>query len=379
MATLRENLEMEIVRRQSINDAIALAEEDTAATIAQFEELEAQYITHTDTARVQLEPAYNENKHYTAKWPIVYDAARVELYPYFSSTDDGCNPYFPISLVQSGVEKGLTPVESVTTRTTGGPNVRDRDHAPKEEVPRTAANVALVAYPDTVNETPYGAPYTPPAVYPKNATADTCYYGVGGEPDAGTCSGNGGSWVLLGDPIPDPPAWVNTAPELLAADLNIWKADILIIIADLDANHTQTYNNPIVGGLRTAQQYWQDIIDEIDICLGLLPSSSFIGNPSLDWGRTPAPTGALLTSINNLKAYAVTHLPAFVSTRSGQLQDTATIQEEVFFGIVKLRVHQVNGSFSKLRALRDSQDNNADIVADNTQSIQDILKLISQL
>ncbi len=379
MATLRENYEMEIVRRQQMNDAIAQSEEDTAAAIAQFEELEAQYKVEMDKSRVKLEAAYTENKHYIADWALVYDEARTELYPYFKETDDLCNPYYPISLIQAGTEKGIAPVESLPSRTSGGPNARAQVHSPQESVPRGDANTQLNAYPDTSNETPYGAPYTPPATYPANAPADTCYYGQGGEPDLSTCSANGGSWVLSGDPIPDPPAWANTAPEILEAALTTWKTDIQAILANIDATHTQTYNNPIVGPNRTATQWWQDVIDEIDLCIGLLPTSSFVGDPLQDWGRTPVPTGALLDSINNLKAYATTHIPTFVSARSGDLQSTLDTHEEAFFSIIKLRLHQVNGSYSKLTSAKNQVQDNSEIIADNEDAIESIKKLMTLL
>jgi hypothetical protein len=380
MATLRENLEMEIQRRQQLNDSLRLAEQDTQAAIAQFEELEALYKAEIDKARQKLEAAYLEKKHYDAKWPIVYDEARVDAYPYFGGTTDNlCNPYFPISLVQAGTEKGIAPVESAPDRTTGGPNVRDRDHSPIESDPRTVAGAALTVYPDTSNETPYGAPYLSPVTYPANATADTCYYGVGGEPDEPTCSLNGGTWVLLGQPIPDPPPWIDTAPELLEVDLLPWKTDVQTILADVDTSNAQTYSNPVLGSNRTAQQWWQDVLDEINTCLGLLPTSVFVGDPLLNWGITPAPAGALLTSLNNLIAYANTHITAFITQRTGDLQSMLDTQEDVFFGIVKLRLHQVNGSLSKLNSLQDSKTNNDEIIADNEQAIIDIQKLISAL
>jgi len=379
MATLRENYEMEIIRRQTMNDVIQKATVDKAAAIAQFEELEAQYKTEIDKSRVKLESAYKENKHYVADWALVYDVARIEVYPYFNENDDLCNPYFPISLIKSGVEKGLSPAESLVSRTTGGPNARAQVHSPKEDVPRAAANTQLLAYPNTSNETPYGAPYAPPTSYPTSATVDTCYYGQGGELNALTCNANGGIWVEAGDPIPDPPAWSNTAPEILATALNSWKADIQLIVADIDTTHTQVYNNPIVGSDRTASQWWQDVIDEIDVCISLLPTSSFIGNPTLDWGRTQAPTGALLDSINNLKAYATTHIATFINSRSNHLQLTLDTHEEAFFGIIRLRLHQVNGSYSKLITAKRQIEDNAEITADNLSAIESIKKLITLL
>jgi len=346
MATIRENYETEIARRQNTNTALEKAAEDTEAAIAQFEELEAAYKTQLSDSRVKLEAAYLEDRHYTGKWPIVYDETIISKYPFFGETDDLCNAYFPISLIKAGTEKGIAPAESLPTRTTGGSNVRDRDHTPKEDVPRGAASTALAAYPDTSEE----------------PTAESCsdpFY-----TDQTSCELNGETWGYFpGD----------SAPTKLSTALNAWKSDIQAIITDIDSTHTQVYNNPIIGSDRTVAQYWQDIIDEIDACIGLLP-----GDPTPP-SQTPAASGGLLTAITNLIAYADTHVPALVTARSGHLQTTTTEQETAFFGVIKLRLHQVNGSFSKLKAISDQVINNAEIIADNEQAIADILKLISLL
>jgi len=87
----------------------------------------------------------------------------------------------------------------------------------------------------------------------------------------------------------------------------------------------------------------------------------------------------LLTSINNLITYADTAIATFVTARSSDLGGPADTEEQTFFGVVKLRLHQVNGSLSKLNGIKAQDGQNDSIIADNEAAIKDLNDLIESL
>jgi len=351
MADLKQVFSMEVERRKGVNASIVAAAASIAAAIAQFTELNDAYTDSLTTSRNKLLALYKERRHYNGLDPAVYsiDASGVDTYPYFGETDAICNPYFPKSKVIDGTFDGLEPLEAPVGRS--GAWARNQTYSPTEDAARGTALTQLNAYPDTSNE----------------PTEEAC---TGETPEGSgtteaTCIANGGTW---GYPSSGP-----SAPAILTAALNPWKTDIQSILADVDSSQDQTYNNPVLGSSRTATQWWQDVIDEIDTCLGLLP-----GDPTPP-DQTPAPTGALLTSINNLITYADTAIATFVTARSSDLGGPADTEEQTFFGVVKLRLHQVNGSLSKLNGIKAQDGQNDSIIADNEAAIKDLNNLIESL
>lgn len=366
MASAIENFKMEIERRLRVNEGLALAEEDTAKLIAQLEELDNIYKNELQKSRLILESSYKERKHFSGKWPIVYDNSRIENYPYFrGATDDLCNPYFPVSLIIAGIERGLIPVKSQPDRSSGGPNVRDRSHSPTEDAPRNIALTQLNVYPDYTgeplptwwpNEPP---PYVPPDPLPPGYVPPVI------EPD---------------------PVWDQAlvAPQKLIDGLNIWKTDVSSIISD-------NYNND--AGVTLA--YWNGLLTEINNCISMLtallprnftrldnPGSAYDPVTNRGGGCTPhidrVDQALLKTSITTLKNYAVTGVQAFVTSRSAALLTIANTQEDIFYGIIKLRLHQVSGVFSKLTIAKTQKTDNSSIIKDNLDSIRSLNVLISQ-
>lgn len=329
-------LKTEIEKRRANNDALGQAEEATKQAIAEYTELDNGFKGELNTSKAKLEGTYKELRHYSGNWAIVYSEAQIDKYPYYNGeTDDLCNPYFRITAVQAG-DPGIDPIEAPITRTDPAEYSRERVHD-TEDVFRTPALTALNAYPDTSDE-----------------ILDTTFECVGGVGATETeCTTSGGTWTEV-DPV-WPPA--DTAVGKLKAALNPWKTNVDIIVADVYDDTPTT-------------DFWQDISDEIDNCLSLLPPEATYPN------QTPAPTGPLLTSINLLKGYAGSSTTTAVDDRKSVLETSATEEETKFFGIIKLRLHLVNGSYSKLKAASSQQANNDSLIKDNKEAILSLTNII---
>jgi hypothetical protein len=349
----------EIARREEAVQSLIDGEQALIDTIEQFNKLDEFYREQEQESREYLECVYKENRHFTGEEPIVYSFAQTEIRPFFGgSTDAECNPYFPITKVQDGTFDGIEPLEAPPTKT--GAFQRQQSYSPTENVARVPALVELQNFPDISGE-----PLPPgwPGPAETNTGPDACYYAVGAtEPE---CTSNGGDWVLNGDPIPDP-TWngPDTAPALLRVALNAWRADLVLIRDDVCDDAAEV-------------AYWQGIIDDIDIVLAAVASDAVFvratGNSDpAAWGQTQAFTGATEAARARLETAADTGIPAHVATRQAFLDGEASGEETSFFDIIKLRLHQVNGSYAKLQAAKESQGQSAALIADHEAALESL-------
>jgi hypothetical protein len=332
-------LSTEIKRRTMTNIDLISAQADIVATIEQFNKLDEVHRSNEKATRSRLEGIYKENKHNTGKIPTVYSFTQTEKYPFYGGNlDTQCNPYFPITKVQDKTFDGLSPLYAPPTKT--GAFARDANYTPVEAPIRNTALVALQAFPDTSGETGVGscAGETPPG----SGTTEAL------------CLANGGIWT--------PPSYAPgaTATEKLRVALDPWRAKIVVIMADL-------YNNP--GSTETS--YWQNILNKIDDILPYIqvdvtyPSitADFIPNSTPDLARD-----YLIANISSINTH-ITDRTAFLTKEAG-------IEEELFFGVIKLRLHQANGSYAKLQAAKNQKTTNKSIVDDNLAAIRSLNLLI---
>lgn len=355
-----EMIDMEITRRQEATAALNLAIPDLLKAIEQFNKLDEMYRSDEKAARIALEGIYKESRHFTGKQPLVYSSTQTEFYPFFQGpTDVQCNPYFPITKVQDKTFDGLAPLYAPVTRT--GDYARDITFAPIESVSRTPAATALVAFPNISGEPlPSGWP-GPADTIPGYCTGDV----PPGATDEATCLLNGGVWTPPGA-VADP-VWVgaNTAPALLRTALTAWKTDIQIIQADLYLNNA------------AENTYWQGIVDNINVVLAAVSTDAVFvratGNPNpAAWGQTQSFTGATETARQALITAAQTGVPSHIATRNTFLSTESNTEEQVFFGVIKLRLHQANGSFAKLKAAKSQIITNKSLIDDNLAAISSL-------
>lgn len=355
-----EMINIEIIRRQEATAALNLAIPDLLKAIEQFNKLDEMYRSDEKAARIALEGIYKESRHFTGKQPIVYSSTQTEFYPFFQGpVDTQCNPYFPITKVQDKTFDGIAPLMAPLTKT--GAYARDVVFAPIESVSRVPAGAALTAFPVLTGEPLPGGWPGPAATIPGFCTGGT----PPGATIGATCLLNGGAWTLpstVADPV-----WIgaNTAPALLRIALNAWKTDILIIQADLYLSNI------------TENAYWQGIVNNINIVLAAVSTDAvFIratGNPNpAAWGQTQSFTGATETARQVLITAANTGVPLHVSTRNAFLTNESNVEEQVFFGVIKLRLHQANGSFAKLRAAKSQIVTNKSLIDDNIAAISSL-------
>jgi len=324
----------EITRRKQSNLDLIKGNDDLNIAIEQFNKLDELYRTDEKAARESLECLYLESRHYTGSWPIVYTSVLTEFYPFYNGeTDAECNPYFPASKVKDGTFNGLDPFPALTTKT--GDHARARSFTPTEAGLRATGISVLSAFPDTSDET--GAGFCTGEDNPVQTSQIAC------EADNGVWTG----------PSYDPG---DTATEKLRAALDPWRADVVSIIADLCPNS---------GGVEEA--FWQDILDNIDTVLAAIQIDVTYPTQTTDFTpSSPEDIARDYLLANN--ATFTTHINA----RSAALTDEAGKEEDLFFGIVKLRLHQANGSFAKLIAAKRQQDNTASIIADNNSAIKSL-------
>lgn len=355
-----EMIDMEIARREKATADLELAIPDLNGAIEQFNKLDEMYRSNEKTAREALEGIYKENRHFSGKQPHVYSMTETERYPFYQGPLDASgNPYFPITKVQDNSFDGLSPFPAPPTKT--GAWARDVVFAPIESVARIPAGAALTAFPDLSGEPLPGGFPGPPIVIPGYCTGDT----PPGATDEATCLLNGGVWTPPGS-TPDP-VWIgaNTAPALLRTALNTWKTDILIILADIY----------LLDAAELA--FWNAILANINIVLAAVATDAVFvratGNPDpAAWGQTQPFTGATETARLALVASATTGIPTHVTTRTAFLNTEAGQEEEVFFGVIKLRLHQANGSYAKLKAAKNQIVTNKSLIADNLAAISSL-------
>lgn len=320
----------EIARREANNQDLLATQQELEIAIEQFNKLDELYRTDEKASREDLECFYLENRHFTAKWPIVYSFSDTEFYPYTQGeTDDLCNPYFPITRVKDGTFDGIEPLFAEPTRT--GDFGRDRDYTTPEPPLRDAAIIALQAYPDNSDET---------------ASSGSC-----SDPqyaDQATCELNGETWTPGYGPG-------DTATEKLRAALDPWRAEIVAVQTDLCNDDG------------TEAAFWQDILDNVDDVLAAIQTD--VTYPAQTQDFTPGSPEDLA------RDYLIANDSTFethVNNRSTFLSGEATLEEDVFFGIIKLRLHQANGSFSKLKAAKDDEGLRESLIADNNSAIESL-------
>lgn len=327
-------LDTEIERRKLANADLIAAQASIEGAVAQFTEIDNLHKQNEQNCRQKLELIYKENRHYTGKQIKVYAAAETEQYPFYGGNlDSECNPYFPITKVKDKTFDGLAPLEALPTRT--GAWARESTYSPIESSLRNPAIAAIQAFPDRSGEVGNGTCSDP------SATTQTA------------CTTAGGVWT---PPFYAPGA---TATEKLSAALTAWKSDIQAIISDI-------YNN--TGN--TEQAFWQNIVDKID---AILPSIQVhVEYPQQTQDFVPGSAADLA------RDYLIDHaseITSRVSDRIAFLNTEATNQEKLFFGVIKLRLHQANGSFAKLQAAKSQKNTNKSIVDDNLAAIESLTLL----
>lgn len=347
----------EITRREQANLGLIEGQQELINAIEQFNQLDELYRTDEKVSRERLECLYGENRHFTGKQPIVYSFSQTEFYPFVKgATDAECNPYFPITKIQDGTFDGLAPLFAPPTRT--GAFQRDQDYAPTEDVPRSAALTELNNFPDISGEP---LPVGWPGPQQNGCTGETP---PGSGVDEPTCLANGGVWGPIPDPVWNGP---DTAPALLRTALNNWKSDIQLIISDLCEDDG------------TEEAFWNSIIADIDVILPAVATDAVFvratGNSDpAAWGQTQdfTPSSPEDIARSNLITAATTTIPNNVSSRTAFLTSEADTEEQVFFGIIKLRLHQANGSYAKLQAAKGQVGNNQALIDDNNDAISSL-------
>ena len=331
----------EVARRRKAIDDITGGLSDINAALEQFNDLDETYKVQQENFKTRLENIYKETRHYNGKWPIVYTNTQVEKYPFFSGdVDNDCNPYYRITKVIAGEDEGISPLFSETTRT-GGANInRDRNYQNENSL-RTAALNALQAYPDTSLEG-------------ENATSGYCTDEIpsGSGTTEALCIANDGTWNKVYGPG-------TTAPEKINSALTAWKASLVELKTDLCTSELADESNVVFDLL-------QDVIDSIDYIITNLP-----GIPTYP-AITPAPGPMLSAAISTTINYIQNDIPNNLDPRKTQLNSKSTLIEKKHFAIIGLRLHQINGSFTKVKQLKDQKKTNLGLIENHKKSIADI-------
>lgn len=327
-------LNEEIIRRNNMSDQLKLAEADLLKAKEQFSRLDEMFRQDEKVSRQRLECIYKESRHFTGKWPKVYTSSNVEQYPFFNGiSDNDCNPYFPASKIKDKTFDGIGPLYIGPT---GGSGTwaRDRNHPGSTEPSlRTSSLSALSAFPNISSEVP---------------TCSNPSYS-----SQSTCTAGGGSWGY---------ATGVTATELIRTPLTSWRDKIQgQIIPDLCSDTSNTQLN-----------FWQDIVNKINTILLAIPTDVNYPSHTVDFAPgSPADLARdyLLTADVNTT----------ITNRINYLSTEADKQEKIFFGIVKLRLHQASGSFAKKKTTDYQIQTNRSIIKDNADAIAslNILKVKS--
>jgi hypothetical protein len=318
-----EIIETEIARRAKASNDLADAQKDLNSVLEQFSKLDEMHKGDEKTSRERLECLYEESRHFTGKWPKVYTAANIEYHPFFNgATDNDCNPYYPLSKIKDKTFDGIGPLFIGTTGGTGT-WARDRNYTGTlEPATRTPAISALTAFPNISGEV---------------ASCSLSGYGT-----PSSCSSAGGTWRY---PVG------STATELIRTPLTAWRNKIQNeLITDLcdDASNTQL-------------NFWQNIINKINTILAAIPTNVSYPNHTIDF--VPGSPADLA------RDYLIANANNDVTNRINYLASETTKEEKVFYGIIKLRLNQGNGSFAKVKATKFQIQANKSLIKDNTESI----------
>lgn len=315
----------EIQRRTEFSEQIKKGEADLLATQEQFSKLDEMYRNDEKTSRTKLESIYKESRHFNGKWPKVYSFSNTEYYPFFNGmVDDDCNPYFPISKIKNKTFDGLSPLY-VSPTGGAGAWARDRNYTgPLEPALRATALAAIAAFPDISTEVPV---CSNPAYTTQSA-----------------CTAGGGTWNY--------PAG-SRATEKLRTAVTPWRDKILNdIIPDL-------YSGGSLG-----VSFWQDLVNKLNAILAAATIDVNYPNHTPDFASgSPADTA---------RDYIVSNSSSIdqnITNRINYLVSESSKEEQLFFGIIKLRLNQANGSFSKLNAIKNQISTNKSILKDNIDAI----------
>lgn len=341
-------------RRKSIED-LQNGLIDVNAAIEQFNDLDETYKVEQKGFKERLECIYKETRHYNGHWPIVYNFAQSDRYPYFNGDqNDDCNPYYRISEVIAGNDDGLAPQFSEPTRSGGSAINRYRSYT-NENTLRSNALSALQAYPDRSGED-----------NPTGSCSDPLYT------TQSACTLNGGTWSFEYAPG-------TTAPEILEAALDPWRASLVQLKLDICSDELDATG---------ITDLIQDIIDQIDIIKAELPNpptypdntpnlANGCSDPSYTDRATCEFNGEiwlqdLKDAIEATEAYIQNEMVTDIDARKTSLNSKSDLLEKKFFGIIGLRLHQINGSFSKVKSLKDQKKTNLGLIEDHKKSISDI-------
>lgn len=315
----------EITRRQEASKQLQAAEADLLAAKEQFNKLDEMYRQEEKNSRLALECEYKELRHFTGKWPVVYQFSGTEYYPYFNGTvDSDCNPYYPISKIKNKTFDGLGPLYVGPTEQTGT-WARDRvQPGQTEPTLRPIALSAIVAFPDISGEV---GSCSNPAYTSQSA-----------------CTLGGGTWGY---------ATGVTATEKITAGITPWKNKVVEILADLCDNSTHT-----------EQTFWQNILDKLNTILSATSTNVSYPNHTQDFAPNSAADLARDYLISNQSA-----INSHVTNRISYLQSESAKEEKVFYNIIKLRFNQGNGSFSKAKNIDMQIKTNKALIKDSVDAI----------
>lgn len=313
----------EIEKRLEVNKQLKQGDLDLVKLQEQLSKLDEMNRSSEKESRVKLESIYKESRHLTGKWPKVYSFTQTEYWPFFNgATDNDCNPYFPISKVKNKTFDGIAPLYVSPTGGTGT-WARDRDYLPSEQTLRSTALAAISAFPDLSGEV---AQCSLPAY---TTQVD--------------CTTNGGTW-----------GYTQTATAKLRNACTAWRNKIVNeIIVDLYNDTDSTQLN-----------FWQDIANRLSVLISAVATD--VTPPSNTSDFAPGSPADIQRDYFIANSSSInTH----VSNRISYLNTESQKEEKMFFNIIKLRMNQGNGSFAKIKLIKNQQKANKALIQDNIDAI----------
>jgi hypothetical protein len=322
-------LNQEMVRRQAASDTLQKSIPDLVQAEQQFNVLDQVHRSNEKATRDALNGIYGEHKFFTGKVPRVFSFTETEKYPFYGGmTDNDCNPYFPITKVQNKTFNGINPLYISPTAGTGT-WARDVSYAGTLEPPlRSTAIPAIQVFPDISGEVGAGACSNP---------AFTTQI---------TCTGGGGTWTT------NYPAGA-TATYKLRTAVTPWRDKVQEMLPSI---HNQPDNSMYT--------FWQDILTKLNTILAAVQTD--VVHPNITQDFTP---GSPADLARDYIVANVSNINTQIANRISYLAAEAPKQEQIFFGVIKLRLHQANGSFSKLKTIKSQVEMNKSLIKDNTDAI----------
>jgi len=80
----------------------------------------------------------------------------------------------------------------------------------------------------------------------------------------------------------------------------------------------------------------------------------------------------LQDAIDQVIDYINTNMPSDIDSRETPLTDKANLIEKKHFGIIGLRLHQINGSFTKVKQFKQQKKDVESLIQDHIKAIADI-------